>query len=451
MYQSKTMSRRTLLRGAGAAVALPLLDAMMPGVARGAAAAASLPKPRMAFLYIPNGVAKGAWEPARVAADGKLLELNEWMKPLAPFAQQMVIPRNVWTPKGNGHGAGTATWLTGGGYDESRVYAGGTSVDQLAAAHTSSETLLPSIEMSTQGEGFFSNSLVRNTLSWSASGMPVPRDVEPRVIFDRMFRAGTDGVANRSVLDQILDDARGLRRSIGPSDAHKVDEYLEAIRSVERRLDFAHQHQQRAQQTGGNQLVRPPAGIPADHGEYIRLMLDMIVLAFWADATRVCSFMLDHGQSNRYFNFIEGVRGTWHALSHWQDASGKTADDDGETFWSSVDEKREMYNLVTRWHHEQVAYFFQRLQTIKESDGNSLLDNSMVLYGSSMSDGHAHSANNLPLLLAGSGGGTIKTGQVIRFDKKAHLSNLQLSMLHRMGVSVEKFGDSTGPMSEIDR
>ena len=452
MLTKRRISRRRLLRGACAAVAIPFLDAMIPAVARSAEVSAGAPKTRGAWLYFPNGVADGGWEPRRVGRDGRLQQLNRWMAPLEPFKSQLIVFGKVWTPRGNGHGAGTATWLTGGGYDGKKIDAGGISVDQLAAAHVGRETLLPSLELSARGEGFFSNSLPRNTISWSRRGTPVPRDVEPRIVFDRMFRSGTRGVSDQSVLDQILADARSLRRSVGPADVRKLDEYLEAVRSVEKRIEFAAAQADRARRTPAlaKRLVRPPEGIPDDHREYMRLMFDMQVLAFWADATRVSTFMLDHGQSNRYFNFIDGVRGTWHALSHWRDASGKTEDDDGTTSWNSVNEKRDMYHAVVRWHHEQVAYLLGRLQEIRESDGRSLLDNTLVLYGSSIADGHEHAAKNLPLVLAGGGGGTIRSGRVIRFKKDTSLSTLHLSMLQRLGVPAEEFAESDSAMSEID-
>jgi hypothetical protein len=354
----------------------------------------------------------------------------------------------MWTPRGNGHGAGTATWLTGHGYDGRRIDAGGTSADQIAAKAVGGETLLPSIDLSMKGEGFFSNSLVRNTISWSDRATPVPRDTEPRVVFDRMFRAGSGGISERSVLDSVIEDARRMRQRVGVDDRRKIDEYLESMRSIERRLDFADQQSERAAQNQelSNALVRPAAGIPADHQQYMRTMFDIITLAYWSDATRVCSFMLDHGQSNRYFNFIDGVKGTWHALSHWRDASGKTEDDDGVTSWNSVEAKRDMYNAVTKWHHEQVAYFLDRLQRIREPNGGTLLDNSMILYGSSLADGHAHSARNLPLLLAGRGGQTIQSGRQIEFRRPTSLSNMHLAMLQRLGVRIDRFGESDEPV-----
>ena len=446
----QTISRRTMLRGAGVAVSLPLLEAMSPSIAT--AATAKKTTTRLCYLYFPNGVANGAWQPEEVADDGSLVKLNEWMSPLEPLKSKLIIPKNVWTPRGNGHAAGTATWLTGHGYNGRRLDAGGESADQIAARAIGGETLLPSLEMSTRGEGYFSNSLPRNTLSWANGNRPVPRETEPRVIFDRMFRVGNGGLSDRSVLDSIRDDAKSLRHRISQDDHHKLDEYLESIRAVEKRIEFADKQARLAAANPQltNSLTRPDAGIPNDHGEYLRTMFDMIVLAYWADATRVSTFMLDHGQSNRYFNFIDGVQGTWHALSHWKDASGKTEDDDGVTSWNSPEEKRKQYNAVTRWHHEQVAYFLSRLEAIQESNGGTLLDNSMVVYGSSLADGHEHAERNLPLIVAGGGGGTIKMGRQLRYRRPTSMSKLHLSMLNRLDPKIESFGEAESDMTELD-
>ncbi|MFK7821711.1 MAG: DUF1552 domain-containing protein [Planctomycetaceae bacterium] len=193
-------------------------------------------------------------------------------------------------------------------------------------------------------------------------------------------------------------------------------------------------------------LVRPAPGIPDDHGAYMKSMMDMIALAFWSDSTRVCTFMMDHGQSNRYFNFIDGVQGTWHALSHWKDTSGKTEDDDGKTSWSSRAEKRGMYNKVTEWHTQQVAYLLKRLSDIKES-GDRLLDNSMIVYGSSLSDGHEHEAKNLPLLLAGGASAGIKPGRQLGGRNNTSMSDLHLAMLQRLGVKQERLTDGASALN----
>lgn len=434
-----------MLRGLGVSVSLPMLEVMAATPIW--AAEESRPTMRLAYLYIPNGVADGAWQPEEVDKENRLLRLNPWMSSLEPFRENLTIFRNVWTPLGNGHIAGTATWLTGGAYDEEELEAGGPSVDQVAAKHLKDHTLLPSLELSSKGEGMFATSLPRNTISWVDGSTAAPRDIEPRAVFDRMFREGRGGLGNRMVTDLVLEDARRLKRQVSEADQRKIDEYLESVHAIERRIAFAEKQKLRAEQTTGlkQALVRPEAGIPAGHFEYIRTMVDMIALAFWADATRVCTFMMDHGQSNRYFNFIEGVTGTWHALSHWKDASGKSEDDDGKTTWASVDEKKQMYNRVNEWHTEQVAYLLKRLQEIKEGDG-SLLDHSMIVYGSSLADGHEHGAKNLPLLLAG-GAKVIKQGRLRAYQRDTSMSDLHLAMLQNLGVPAEEFAESSEPLT----
>ena len=453
---TRRISRRTVLRGLGATVALPLLDVMRPAAAIGgtgaAAPGAAASARRLAYLYFPNGIARGSWHPAETGPDGRLLRLNEWMRPLEPFRDELIIPRNVWTPLGNGHVGGTPTWLTGFDYDRQAVSAGGVSADQIAGRHAGRETLLPSLELSTKGEGFFSNSLPRNSISWSAPDRPLPREVEPRAVFDRMFRPPSGGASNRSVLDAVLEDAHALQRAAGRTDRVRLEEYFESVRALERRIEFS---ERRSAAMGRDRaltdtLTAPEPGIPADHQEYVRLMLDLTVAAFQSDATRVVTFMLDHGQSNRYFNFIPGVQGTWHALSHYRNASGRTEDDDGVTSWSSPEEKQRMYSEVVRWHHRQVAYLLGRLRAIEEPDGRTLLDNSMIVYGATLGDGNAHDPNDLPTLLAGRGGGTIRSGRALDFAEPADLAALHLSLLQRMGVRIDRFGNSTAPMREID-
>ena len=443
------ISRRTMLRALGATVALPVLDVMDPAYAN---AAASTANTRMGYFYFPNGIPEGIWDPAKVSSNGQLLKLNEWMSPLEPFKQDIIIPTNLWTPLGNGHGPGTATWLTGGDYNRRTVNAGGISVDQLAAKHVGQDTLLPSLELSLRGEGFFSNSLPRNAISWSEKGMPLSREVEPRVIFDRMFSTSSGGVTNRSVLDLVLEEARSLNKRVSSADRTRLDDYFASIRALEKRIEFA---EKRSQEKGSDKvltdsLITPSPGIPSEHEEYVQLMMDLIVLAFQTNATRVCTFMLDHGQSNRYFNFIDNVQGTWHALSHYKDASGKTEDDDGVTSWSSVAEKRAMFAEVNRWHHRQMAYLFGKMKAVREPDGRTLLENSMLVYGSNLADGNQHGEENLPMIIAGSGGGTIKSGRQLEFRDRTDMSQLHLAMLQRMGVKAKRFARAKQPLDQLD-
>ena len=444
---SRRLSRRTVLRGLGATVALPLLDVMGPVIGQ----VAVQPVRRLAYLYFPNGIPRGTWYPSKTAPDGRILRLNEWMSPLEAFKDDITIPSNIWTPQGNGHVGGPPTWLTGFDYNRRAVNAGGPSADQIAARQVGDQTLLPSLELSLKGEGFFSNSLPRNSVSWSAPDRPLVREIEPRVVFDRMFRPPSGGATDRSVMDSILEEAKSLRGYAGKADQYRLDEYFDSIRALEKRIEFA---EKRSREMGDDKgltdtLTTPAPGVPADHQQYLQLMMDLMVAAFQADATRVCTFMLDHGQSNRYFNFIPEVQGTWHALSHYKNASGKTSDDDGLTSWESPEQKRAMYAEVIRWHHQQMAYLLGRLKGIREPDGGTLLDNSMIVYGASLGDGNEHDANHLPTLLAGRGGGSIKSGRFIEYAEPTDLASLHLSLLQRMGVEIDKFGTSAKPLQEL--
>ena len=447
------VSRRTILRGLGATISLPLLDAFSPAFgAQAPSGTVTTGARRLAYLYFPNGIARGSWHPAETDTDGRILKLNEWMSPLEPFKNDLVIPKNIWTPLGNGHVGGTPTWLTGYDYDRQSISAGGISADQIAARHVGGQTLLPSLELSLKGEGFFSNSLPRNSISWAAADRPLPREVEPRAVFDRMFRPPSGGASNRSVMDAVLDEANTLRGVTSKIDQYRLDEYFESIRALERRIEFSEQrsHEMRNDQALTDTLTAPDPGIPSDHEEYVRLMMDLVVIAFQSDATRVITFMLDHGQSNRYFNFIPGVRGTWHALSHYKNASGKTEDDDGVTSWSSPEEKHRMYSEVIRWHHRQVGYLLSRLKAIREPDGRSLLDNSMIVYGATLGDGNEHDPHDLPTLIAGRGGNTIKSGRFLNFAEPTDLSDMHLALLQRAGVPIDMFGNSTTPLGDLD-
>lgn len=440
------LSRRMILRAIGATVSVPFLDAMTP-LARSAAK----PTTRLAYLYFPNGIPRGSWEPEKVGPGGKLVKLNEWMSPLEACKEDILIPTNVWTPLGNGHIKGPATWLTGQDYDAIKIDAGGPSADQVAARAVGGETLLPSLELSLKGEGFMSKSLPRNSLSWADANRPLSREIEPRAVFDRMFRPPTGGASDRSVLDMVLADAKSLRASVGPSDQARLEQYFESIRALEKRIEFSEKKTDAmaSDKALTDSLKRPEPGIPSGHEEYMRLMLDLLVLAFQSNATRVASFMLDHGQSNRYFNFIDEVEGTWHALSHYKNASGQTEDDDGVTSWDSVEQKRAMYAEVQRWHHRQVAYLIERMKSVEEPEGGTLLDNSMILYGSSLGDGNDHDEHHLPTLVAGRGGGTIRTGRALQFEKPVNMADFHLSFLQRLGVPIEKFATSDGPVEGL--
>ena len=317
-------------------------------------------------------------------------------------------------------------------------------MDQLVARHLAGRSPLPSLELSTAGEGSFAGSLPRNCLSWTARDVPAVRETIPRAIFNKLFRRAKEGFVDKSVLDLVLNQSKDLKRRASAADGRKIDEYLEAVRAVEKRLEFAEAQSMRMAADGEltDTLKRPQPGIPASHEEYVRQLLNLMALAFWSGATRVSTFMLDHGQSNRYFNFLPGVKGTWHALSHWKNASGRTEDDDGITKRGSVDSKLNQYNEVTKWHHAQLAWFLQRLKELKDGDGVSVLERSMIVYGSSIADGDEHGEKDLPILLAGGGGGTMETGRYLRPARSTSLSRLHLGMMQRMGMPVREFAEA---------
>ena len=234
---TNSSNRRAFLRGVGACLFLPTLESMgapAPGLKGGKAGSAT----RLAYLYFPNGAAAGSWAPSKVGPDGSLERLNDWMSPLEPHKRDLVVTRNLWTPRGNGHGAGTATWLTGGAFDGRRNDVGSASVDQMVAQHLSASPL-PSLEVSTSGEGSFSGSLSRNCLSWTSRDTPAVRETVPRAIFDKLFRRSKEGFVNKSVLDLVLSQSKDLKRRASRADQRKIDEYFDAVRSVEKRLAFA--------------------------------------------------------------------------------------------------------------------------------------------------------------------------------------------------------------------
>jgi hypothetical protein len=272
----------------------------------------------------------------------------------------------------------------------------------------------------------------------------VPRETEPRAVYDRLTGQSSNskdsGEANwrQSILDTVLADANSLRTRISTSDQHKVDEYLDAVRSVEKQMSQMASASRASAREKAAAFPRPPEGVAEDHGAYLRLMFDMMVLAYWTDSTRVATFMLDHEQSNRYFDFIPEVKGMWHAISHWRDISGKTEDDDGKTSWTSREVKFKQYLTIVKYHQEQVAYFLNRLKEIEEGD-STLLDNSMILFGSPFSDGNEHLSHDLPMLIAGKGGGKLTTGRLSQYDGQAS-EGVYLSMMDAMGVPVHEIG-----------
>ena len=440
----KAISRRTLLRGAGCALALPLLDAMVP-----TASASSPAKPpvRAGFLYFPNGVWPADWQPKDAGED---YTLPFSLEPLAPVREDVLVVSGLDkknSERGDGHYAKTANFLTGMPVAKTTgrdLSSGGESVDQLLARTVGRETPLPSLELSTDppvtgidlAVGY--TRLYGSHISWRSATEPVAREINPRTVYERLFQAPMSAAKtreHRNLLDFVLDDSRRLRRKVGRDDVAKIDEYLESVRAVERRIEWASKPDPRAWRPSTPGDVAPPTpGIPSDFRDHVRTMLDLMVMAWRTDATRVASFMFARDVSTRNFAFLDGVKGSHHELSHHENDASKI----------------DQYRRVARWHAAQFAYLVRELAKVPEGEG-TLLDNVMVMCGSSFSDGNAHDPHNLPILLAGRGGGTVRTGRHLDTrpmsdDGHTPLCNLYVSMLSSMGVTAPSFGDSTGKL-----
>ena len=438
------LSRRTLLRGAGASLALPWLEAMMPSTTSAAEKEGRAPTDapvRMAALFVPNGVRQDKWTPKGV---GREFELSPTLQPLADLKNQLLVVTNLWNQAsnfGDGHYVKTSGFLTCTTINKSLgidLNCNGRSMDQVAADFAGKRTPLPSLElgMDPVSTGVDTNvgytRVYGSHIAWSGPKSPLARELNPALVFDRLFRAAqpTHGTAKRDqlLLDRVLGDAEQLARRLGASDRQRMDEYLQSVRSIERRL----QNQYSSDAKQWNPLVRldqknrPSPERPDPYQEQVRLMLDMIALAFQTDTTRVCTFMLGNAVSGRNFSFLDGVTGGHHDTSHHQNDQ----------------QKLQQYQLINRWHIEQYAYLLNKLRGMKEREG-TVLDNSMILYGSGLRDGNSHSPHNLPILLGGSGGGRISTGQHLEFGRDTPLANLYAAMLNAFGTGHTSFADST--------
>lgn len=441
-------SRRRFLRGMGTLIALPSLESLMPAsMARAAEKAGRFPT-RMAFVYSPNGKNMEHWRPS---GEGSDYTLSRALKPLEAHRQDfsVITGLELETANANGDGAGdharaNAAFLTG---CQPRKTAGadiraGVSVDQVAADHLGHHTRLPSLEISCDEARKAGNCdsgyscAYQFNLAWKSESMPLTPERDPKSVFDRLFGTGDDArdaaaaarrtAENRSVLDFVMEDTRDLQRQLGRRDQEKLDEYLTSLRQIERRIGDA---------TQAARLLPPgtrrPDGIPASYQEHIRLMYDLLVLAFQTDSTRIGTFLLAHDGSNRTFPEV-GVNDAHHGFSHHQHNP----------------EKLEMLARVDEFYSAQFAYFLDRLKSIKEGDG-TLLDHSMIVFGGGISDPDRHNHNDLPILLAGRGSGALTPGRHIVLPDETPLTNLYLSMLDRMGVPAEKIGDSTGKLETI--
>ncbi|MCB9876544.1 MAG: DUF1552 domain-containing protein [Planctomycetes bacterium] len=422
------LDRRTLLRGAGAALALPWLEAFAP---RRGATPPEAPR-RMAVLVMPNGVLPSAWTPIADEQGGYTPSFA--LEPLGELRSKVSVLTGLANKNsfdGDGHYAKVAPLLTGAHIRRTggRDLENGVSMDQLAAQQLGGQTRLPSLELGCDPiypvEDLGYSSVYGGTIAWSAKDRPCSKEIAPRRVFDRLFAAQALAAdpARRSVLDVVKADADRLARQLGNRDRDKLAEYLDAVRALELRIDAA----ARAPHGAIDGAAAPPPGVPADYPTHLALMFDLIELAFATDSTRIVTFLMANEVSGRDFSFVDGCAGNFHEFSHHQDQA----------------EKQEPYRRINRWHVEQFAALLRRLLRERD-DGSTLLDSSLVVLASAMSDGNAHSPHDLPVLLAG--GGDVPQGRLLAQRRDTPLCGLWLAMLRRFGLDLERFGDAERPL-----
>jgi hypothetical protein len=450
MNKSWQIPRRTFLKGVGTVIALPALEAMVPPIRALSAAAepntSAFPR-RMAFVYIPNGANMADWTPKFAGAE---FELPYILEPLKPFQKDFQVLSGLAHDKARPHGDGagdharaSASFLTG---CQARKTAGadikvGVSVDQIAAEKIGRLTRLPSLELGGDPSRISGNCdsgyscAYQYNLSWKTETTPMPPEVNPRSVFERLFSDGLSGDVpgdraarlrhNQSILDLAKEDANTLKRNLGYTDRRKLDEYLSAVRELELRIE----HSEKFKATFPD--YQKPAGIPADNEHHLRLLFDLLALAFQTDTTRIATFLIAHDGSNNPYPTI-GVSEGHHDLSHH----------------GNDETKKKKIAKINHFHMTQFAYFLEKLKAVKEGEG-TLLDNCMIVYGGAIGDGNAHNHDDLPILLAGRGGGTLQPGRHVRLERETPMTNLYLSMLDRLGVSAQRIGDSTGKLESI--
>lgn len=448
------LSRRHFLRGVGACLALPSLDSLLsrsllaaPATAATSPGGAPL---RMAYVYFPNGAIPSAWWPEGQGGD---FRLNQTMQPLENVKHRLQVMSGLEAinatpgPDGAGdHARASGSFMTGVRVKKtagSDIRAG-ISIDQVAANHIGHLTRFPSLELSCDAvrksgscDSGYSCAYQYN-LAWRSPTQPIAPEPNPRLLFERLFGAGSPGERKaslhrrqqqqRSIIDFVLDDARAVERKLAYRDKQKMGEYLSSVREIEQRIEQAERFESRTP----DPAVPSPDGIPADYDAYVQLMFDMLLLAFQTDTTRVATFLLANEGSNRAFPEL-GIAEGHHYLTHHQNRQ----------------EMIEKVKEIDRWYLDRFARFLQKMEETKDLDGTSLLHNSMIVYGCGNADGNRHTHVNLPVILAGGGGGTLKPG---RFNKAGSvpITNLYLSLLDRLGAKgVESFGDSTGRLADV--
>jgi len=434
----KYLSRRTMLRGMGVSIALPLLDSMVPAqtpLAKTAAAA----KSRLSCIYVPHGATMDKWTPA---TQGKGFQFTEILTPLEKFRDQICVVSNlahanaggVGSDAGADHARSAAVFLSGA-HPEKETIRVGTTIDQIVAQRLGQETPLPSMELSIEdvasscGAGYACG--YSNTISWKTPTTPLPMENNPQVVFEKLFGDGSNNEdrqarrkLSRSLLDSVMDQVASLQRDLPLSDRTKLSEYLDDVREIERRIQKAE-----TQMPAGLKLPESPVGIPESFDDHFKIMFDLEVLAFRANITRVATMMYARDTSGSVYP-QSGVREGFHVASHH----------------SNNRANMDRFAIINKYHVDMLAYFLDKLKSTPDGDGN-LLDHSMVLYGSSMSNGNQHDHDPLPLILAGSASGQLQGGRHMQYAAHTPASNLLLSMIDKLGIhDVPTHGDSTGKL-----
>jgi hypothetical protein len=427
----RALPRRTFLRGAGAALALPLLDAMVPALH----AMTPAPRRRLGFVYVPNGIIMDQWTPATVGAD---FELPTILRPLEPVKDSLVVVSNLARAEVNSnHAVSSACWLTGvpPKRTDGPDFRAGTSIDQIVAQQIGQDTIFPSLEVATEDftglqgacdPGY--SCAYMNTLNWRSPTSPLPMEINPRVVFERLFGGGGTAEArlarmrtDRSILDFVVEDLKDLEAGLGASDRGRLHEYVDHVREIERRIE-------RAEAQAHTQLDVPPepVGVPESYEEHVALMFDLLALAYQADLTRVFTFMLAREVSQRTYPDL-GVTEPHHAVSHHGNRAESIA----------------AHTKVNVYHMQLFARFIERLRATPDGDG-SLLDHSLIVYGSGMSDGNGHTGGPLPLAIVGGGAGRVHGNRHIETPARTPMANLLLSLSQKFDVAHDTFGVSTG-------
>jgi hypothetical protein len=434
----KHLQRRTFLRSALATISLPLLDAMIPAYTALAKTAAVTP-PRMGFFYFPHGAVMGGWTPDKVGTD---FELKKLLLPLDKYKAHMTIVSNMENKRAYGpvHAITPGTWLTGEAPRVSHEPFGGTTIDQIAALHIGQDTPLPSIEVCTETSGAAGacdrayGCSYAGTISFRTPTTPLPMENNPRKLFQSLFGVG-DNAAERdrlgkqtaSILDLMVSESNDLAKRLSAADRSTLSDYLETVREVERRVQKTAEHD-----LSHVKIPDAPLGIPADFDAHLNLQMDLILLAYQGNITRIANMMFAAEVSNQTYNHV-GVSDAFHPLSHHQNDPAKMA----------------RLMIVQEYHTKVFAKFVDKLAALPDGDNGSMLDNAMLLYGGNMSNSNAHDHWPLPLSIIGKAGGRIKGGQHIMTAERTPVSNLMLTILDRVGVKQEALGDSTGLVTEV--